>query len=212
MPQSLYSNLQEILDRTLEEWCPEVISEAQEISMIMLEDGETLGMLGAYYSMNMSFENQTTIARQEPALGPKYLVEVIKRRNPGYDKLNFQICTAMYNLSCHSSYQKKYPNSCRGQKWRAVGDAVSKRCWDWDSNNEDEKKAIDIYRRMVKKAGVEVRGFGLFGDGDGALFPKSTRRDKTPSFQAQKAHGLKSAGIVLLWAFSDFIRRSKVTH
>lgn len=94
MPQSLDSNLQEILDRALEEWCPEVISEDQEISMIMLEDGETLDMLGAYYSMNMSFENQTTIARQEPALGPKYLVEVIKRRNPGYDKLNFSISTS----------------------------------------------------------------------------------------------------------------------
>ena len=146
----------EIQDRALKRDCPNVIPEARAISTIMLEDGKTLDMLGAYYNMNRSFELEEKIGRYERELGPTKLVEVIKKRNPGgYDNLAFQICTAMYMLSYHLSYQKKYPDSCRGKKWRAVGQAVSERGWFWDYNNEDEKEAVSIYRQMVGEAGLE---------------------------------------------------------
>lgn len=156
MPQSLDPNLQETLDETLKRDCPEVIPEARAISMIMLEDGETLDRLGVYYNLNHASEGYEKMGRSERELGPTRLVEVIKKRNPaGYDKLNFQICTAMYLLSSDFWYQKKYPKSCQGEKWRAVGKPLAERGWYWDHTIEDEKEAISIYKQMVKEAGLK---------------------------------------------------------
>ena len=160
MPQSLDPNLQEALDDLLESDCPELKPEARAIWTIMLEDGKTLDMLGVYYSMNLSFEYQEEIYRSERALGSQKFVEIIRRRNPAYDKLTFKICTAMYHLSGHPSYEGRYPNSCRGEKWRAIGAAVNRRGYCWDHTNEDEEEAISIYRQMVKEAGLKPLDYG----------------------------------------------------
>lgn len=154
MPPTLDANLQEILEEYLKLYCPDVKPAARAISMIMLEDGKTLDMLGAYYNLNRYFKLQEKAGHHDRELGLENLVGVIKKRNPGkYDKLNSQICTAMYRLSCDFSCQKQHPNSCRGSKWRAVGDAVFDRSC-WDLNNEDEKEAVTTYRQMVKDAGL----------------------------------------------------------
>ena len=85
----------------------------------------------------------------------------------------------MYNLSCHSSYQRNTQTRVGVKSGGPSGTLSPNVVGTGYSNNEDEKKAIDIYRQMVKKAGLEVRGFGLFGDGDGALLPQvhQTRQD-----------------------------------
>ena len=151
-------SLEEILEIALKRDCPDVIEEARAISVIMLQDGKTLDWLGAYYSMNRSFESKEQFDPREVALGQENFVEVIKRRDPGYDNLTFDICTAMYRLSCDYWYQKEYHESCRGEKWMAVGDACSKRGWWWDHTIEDEKEAITNYSQMVEEAGLKPKG------------------------------------------------------
>lgn len=158
MPQSPDSDLEEILNEILKRECPKEVTEARAISTTMLEDKETLDMIGAHYSMHTSFdrkENPSILDGGTPVLEPEKLVELIKRRNSKYDKMTTKIYTAMYYLSSHYAYRKEYPNSCPGTKWSAVRDAVFKRNQFWDSSSEDENEAISIYKRMQAEAGLE---------------------------------------------------------
>ena len=105
-----------LLKEALAAKCPDAIPEAQAISLIILEDGKTLDMLGVYYNMGKKFESKERSQGIDRKLEPDEFVDLIKTRNPGYEKLTFGICTAMYGLSCSPLYEVRISKVVSGSE------------------------------------------------------------------------------------------------
>ena len=149
-----------LLKEALAAKCPDAIPEAQAISLIILEDGKTLDMLGVYYNMGKKFESKERSQGIDRKLEPDEFVDLIKTRNPGYEKLTFGICTAMYGLSYSPLYEVRFRKSCRGRKWRAVRDAFDARGHHRDEQSPDENEALYIYNTMMREADELKAGKG----------------------------------------------------
>ena len=110
--------------------------------------------------MGKKFESKEKSQGIDRKLEPNEFVDLIKTRNPGYEKLTFGICTAMYGLSCSPLYEVRFRKSCRGRKWRAVREAFDARGHQRDEQSPDENEALYIYNTMMREADELKAGKG----------------------------------------------------